>query len=119
MTTAKPDDQTTASRTSYWLEEHADPVPRRRASGPVDVVVVGGGVTGCACALTLARHGLRVRLHEARTVAGGASGRNGGFALRGGAVAYDVARSELGRERARALWELTERTLDLMASLAG
>jgi glycine/D-amino acid oxidase-like deaminating enzyme len=52
-------------------------------------------------------------------VAGGASGRNGGFALRGGAVAYDVARSELGRERARALWELTERTLDRLESLAG
>jgi glycine/D-amino acid oxidase-like deaminating enzyme len=52
-------------------------------------------------------------------VAGGASGRNGGFALRGSAVAYDVARSELGRERARALWELTERTLDRMESLAG
>jgi gamma-glutamylputrescine oxidase len=105
--------------TSYWLEEHADPFPRRRPSGTVDVIVVGGGVTGCSCALTLARHGLRVRLHEARTVAGGASGRNGGFALRGGAVAYDVARSELGRERARALWELTERALDRMASLAG
>jgi gamma-glutamylputrescine oxidase len=105
--------------TSYWLEEHADPVPRRRASGAVDVVVVGGGVTGCSCALTLARRGLRVRLHEGRTVAGGASGRNGGFALRGGAMAYDVARSELGRERARALWELTERTLDRLESLAG
>jgi gamma-glutamylputrescine oxidase len=52
-------------------------------------------------------------------VAGGASGRNGGFALRGGAAAYDVARSQLGRERARALWELTERTLDRLESLAG
>jgi gamma-glutamylputrescine oxidase len=105
--------------TSYWLEEHADPVPRRRASGTVDAVVVGGGVTGCSCALTLAQHGLRVRLHEARTIAAGASGRNGGFALRGGAAAYDVARSELGVGRARVLWELTERTLDRLESLAG
>jgi glycine/D-amino acid oxidase-like deaminating enzyme len=105
--------------TSYWLEEHADPLPRRRASGTVDAVVVGGGVTGCSCALTLAQRGLRVRLHEARTVAGGASGRNGGFALRGGAGAYDVSRSELGAARAGALWELTERTLDRLESLAG
>jgi gamma-glutamylputrescine oxidase len=105
--------------TSYWLEEHADPLPRRRASGTVDAVVVGGGVTGCSCALTLAQRGLRVRLHEARTVAGGASGRNGGFALRGGAAAYDIARSELGAARAGALWELTERTLDRLESLAG
>jgi glycine/D-amino acid oxidase-like deaminating enzyme len=105
--------------TSYWLEEHADPLPRRRASGTVDAVVVGGGVTGCSCALTLAQRGLRVRLHEARTVAGGASGRNGGFALRGGAGAYDVSRSELGAARAGALWELTERTLDRLEALAG
>ena len=105
--------------TSYWLEERADPFPRRPASGAVDVVVVGGGVTGCSCALTLAQRGLRVRLHEARTVAAGASGRNGGFALRGAVGAYDLVRSELGVARARALWELTERTLDRMESLAG
>ena len=42
------------------------------------------------------RPGVRVRLHEAREIAGGASGRNGGFALRGGAMAYDVARTQLG-----------------------
>ena len=105
--------------TSYWLEEHVDPLPRRRASDPVDVIVVGGGVTGCSCALTLAQAGLSVRLHEARTVAGGASGRNGGFALRGGVGPYDVARTVLGAERARDLWELTERTLDRLEALAG
>ena len=29
-------------------------------------IVLGGGVTGCACALTLAEAGVRVRLHDAR-----------------------------------------------------
>ena len=38
--------------TSYWLAESREPLPTARASGPVDVVVVGGGVTGCSCALT-------------------------------------------------------------------
>jgi gamma-glutamylputrescine oxidase len=83
------------------------------------VAIVGGGVTGCACALKLAEAGKRVRLFEAREVAGGASGRNGGFALRGGAPAYDVALRELGPERARALWVLTERYLDRLEQLAG
>jgi gamma-glutamylputrescine oxidase len=83
------------------------------------VAIVGGGVTGCACALRLAEAGKRVRLFEAREVAGGASGRNGGFALRGGAPAYDVALRELGPERARALWVLTERYLDRLEQLAG
>jgi gamma-glutamylputrescine oxidase len=81
--------------------------------------VVGGGVTGCACALSLAEQGLRVRLHEAREVASGASGRNGGFALRGGAMPYDVARRELGRDAAAELWALTERALARMQELAG
>ncbi len=62
---------------------------------------------------------MRVRLHEAREIAGGASGRNGGFALRGAAVPYDVARERLGSEGARLLMELTERSLDRMEALAG
>ena len=62
------------------------------------MVVVGAGVTGCAAALALAEAGLRVRLHDAREVAGGASGRNGGFALRGGAAPYDVTAETIGRE---------------------
>jgi gamma-glutamylputrescine oxidase len=81
--------------------------------------VVGGGVTGCACAHVLAKAGLRVRVHEAREIASGASGRNGGFALRGGAPAYDAARVQLGPDRAAALWRLTERYLDRLAELAG
>jgi glycine/D-amino acid oxidase-like deaminating enzyme len=105
--------------TSYWLEEPTGPFARAGAPSPVDVEIVGGGVTGCSCALTLAQRGLRVRVHEARTVAGGASGRNGGFALRGAVGAYDEARAQLGAETARALWELTERSLDRLESLAG
>jgi glycine/D-amino acid oxidase-like deaminating enzyme len=83
------------------------------------VAIVGGGVTGCACALKLAEAGKRVRLFEAREIAGGASGRNGGFALRGGAPAYDLARRELGAAPARAFWVLTERYLDRLEQLAG
>jgi glycine/D-amino acid oxidase-like deaminating enzyme len=84
-----------------------------------EVIVIGGGVTGCSCALTLAEHGVQVRLYEAREIAAGASGRNGGFALRGGAMAYDRARAELGADRARLLWRLTERSLQRLAGLAG
>jgi len=105
--------------TSYWLEEPAQPFAAPAASGHVDVAVIGGGVTGCSCALTLARHGVSVGLYEARTVAGGASGRNGGFALGGSAEPYDLARERLGRETAYDLWVLTQQTLDRLADLAG
>src|SRR5439155_11774494 len=103
---------------SYWLEDDPPALPQRRYVGRVDVAIVGAGVTGSSCALTLADAGLRVRVHEAREVAGGASGRNGGFALRGAAAPYDVARAELG-ERAASLWRLTEGALERLAGLAG
>jgi gamma-glutamylputrescine oxidase len=80
---------------------------------------VGGGITGLSAALTLARAGERVRVHEAREVASGASGRNGGFALRGGAMAYDSARDWLGPEAAAAYWRLTETYVDRMGELGG
>lgn len=105
--------------TSYWLEEDAPPLASRRLAGPPEVVIVGGGVTGCSCALTLAEQGVAVRLHDGREIAGGASGRNGGFALRGAATPYDVACDRLGREQARLLMQLTERSLDRLAGLAG
>ena len=60
-----------------------------------------------------------MRLHEAREIAGGASGRNGGFALRGATPPYDEARRLLGAKRARLVMELTERSLDRMEELAG
>jgi len=101
------------------LAEERSPLPEQRVGGAVDVAVVGGGVTGCACALALAEAGRRVRLYEAREIAGGASGRNGGFALRGAAPAYDSARVQLGPVRARELWCLTEDYLDRLAELAG
>src|SRR5439155_19379575 len=104
---------------SYWLEEPSDPRLEPRLDGRVDVTIVGGGVTGCACARVLAEAGLRVRLHEARHVAEGASGRNGGFALRGGAAPYDVSIESIGRDRAAGYWRSTEQALDRIESLAG
>jgi gamma-glutamylputrescine oxidase len=104
---------------SYWLEGKVQPLPRPAWQGRADVIVIGGGVTGCSCALTLAQDGVRVRVLEAREVATGASGRNGGFALRGGAPAYDVAREQLGPSAAADLWRLTERYLDRLEGLAG
>ena len=103
----------------YWLEDEPAPRAAPRHEGTVDVAIVGAGITGIAAALRLAENGKRVRVHDARGVAEGASGRNGGFALRGGASRYDVARETYGVESARELWHWTERALDRMADLAG
>jgi glycine/D-amino acid oxidase-like deaminating enzyme len=102
----------------FWLDEPAAKVASNALDG-VDVTVIGAGITGCACALALARAGLRVRVRDARGIAEGASGRNGGFALRGGAARYDVARETYGADAARELWLRTEGALDRLESLAG
>ena len=104
---------------SYWLAEAAPSLASRELAGAPDVEIVGGGITGISCALTLAGAGKRVRLHEARAVASGASGRNGGFALRGGAMAYDSAREWLGHSAAADYWRLTEAYVDRTAELGG
>jgi gamma-glutamylputrescine oxidase len=103
----------------YWLEDEAQPRRQVRHDGRVDVAVVGAGITGCSAALRLAEAGLTVRVHEERGVAEGASGRNGGFALRGSASRYDVARETYGGEQARELWRWTERALERMEALGG
>jgi gamma-glutamylputrescine oxidase len=103
----------------YWLEEASPARTQTRLDGRADVAIVGAGVTGCSAALRLAEAGLRVRVHDARVIAEGASGRNGGFALGGGAARYDVARETYGAKEAAAYWHWTREALDRMADLAG
>ena len=105
--------------TPYWLADAGPSSPAEDGAGHVDVGIVGAGVTGCACALALAEAGVSVRVVDERGIAEGASGRNGGFALRGTAAPYDQVVAAVGRERALALWEWTEAELRAIAELAG
>jgi len=102
----------------FWLED-APPSAETSRLDSVDVTVIGAGITGCTAALALARGGRRVRVHDSRGIAEGASGRNGGFALRGGAARYDVARETYGADRAKELWGRTEGALDRLEAVGG
>ena len=102
----------------FWLAEESSPITDVSLDC-VDVEIVGAGITGCSCALTLARAGKRVRVRDQRGVAEGASGRNGGFALRGGAARYDIARDTYGADAARELWRRTEGELDRLEQTGG
>ena len=53
-----------------------DEAMRRLAAGPLDVLVIGGGITGAGAALDAASRGLRVGLVEARDLAAGTSSRS-------------------------------------------
>jgi len=104
--------------TPFWLAEEAAPIEPRTLEA-VDVEIIGAGITGCSAALELVRAGLRVRVRDERGIAEGASGRNGGFALRGGAARYDVARETYGVDAARALWRRTEAELAALEFAVG
>ena len=101
---------------SYYAAS-ANPSPQReslRDEITVDVCVVGGGIAGCSTALHLAERGFRVALVEAQQVAWGASGRSGGQALFGFACGQDVLVSQLGRDTARQMFDVSVAALDLL-----
>jgi glycine/D-amino acid oxidase-like deaminating enzyme len=99
----------TSGTTPYWLDAPYEPRAALEGDVEVEACVIGGGVGGLSCARRLAQLGIETVLLEAGTVAGGASGRNGGFLIAGVAAFHNDAREQYGAERARAMYS---RTLD-------
>jgi len=97
----------TTGTTPYWLDAPYE--PRNALDGDIEVeaCVIGGGVGGLSCARRLAQHGIETVLLEAGTVAGGASGRNGGFLIAGTAVFHNDAGERYGPDLARAMYART------------
>lgn len=102
----------------YVASAHpAPPFPSLDGEIEADLVVVGGGCTGLSAALHAAERGLKVVLLEGGKIGWGASGRNGGQiipGLRKGAV--ELVRA-FGRERARALFDLSLEARGLVLEL--
>ncbi len=63
--------------------------------------MIGGGFSGLNTALELAERGLRVVLLEARKIAWGASGRNGGQLIRGVGHGLDQFTNVIGADGVR------------------
>lgn len=77
-----------------------------------DVCVVGAGFAGLTTALELAKLGKSVVLLEAGRVAGGASGRNGGFVSNGFALGITDVVKQVGQEEARVLYDFSRMGTD-------
>ncbi|WP_315762381.1 FAD-binding oxidoreductase [Bradyrhizobium sp. SZCCHNS2005] len=104
---------------SYWRDTatafsggHTGPV-----EGHYDVAVVGGGFTGLGAGLQLAKAGAKVIVLEANFVGTGASGRNGGHLNNGLAHSFLAAKAELGTERAIALYQAFDDSIDTLEHL--
>ena len=86
----------------YWLdtaEPFADGLTGP-VEGEVDVAVIGGGFTGLAASIALAKKGASVVLFEKNKVGWGASGRNGGMCTTGLTINYLTAVERYGTEAA-------------------
>ncbi len=104
---AKPD--------QTWYAATAVGAPERPALShniDVDVCVIGAGLAGLTVAREVARRGWSVAVLDAGKVAGGASGRNGGFVSPGFAERIDAIVERVGLPRAKELWALSEAGVD-------
>jgi gamma-glutamylputrescine oxidase len=93
--------------TPFWLDGRYEPRPALEGDIETEACVIGAGVGGLSCARRLAQHGIETVLLEADRVAGGASGRNGGFLIAGTAAFHNDARERFGVDRARAMYART------------
>src|SRR5205809_2234413 len=80
--------------------DHRRQALARMARDEFDVVVVGGGVTGCGAALDAATRGLSVALIEARDYAAGASSKSSKL-IHGGLRYLEMLEFGLVREALR------------------
>lgn len=98
---------------SVWQDS---PVPKKTTA--VDILVIGAGIIGAASAYWLQKKKNKYKLAvvDAQQRAMGASGRNGGFILRGIVAYYNQAAATYGRDTARWIFQFNEETQEYMRS---
>lgn len=109
------DDRTPPARRTAW------PVwkPSKGPGGDTaDVVIVGGGLTGCASAYAFASAGHDVVLFEAGRIAAGATGGSAGVLFPSFDASFSSHAAVHGLRAARAMWQQARRgTLDFATLL--
>ena len=109
-----------AAQSSLWAQTSTDQLQTAplAASRQYDLVVIGGGFTGCAAALEAAAMGASVCLLEAETIGYGGSGRNVGLVNAGLWLPPDEIIAQMGEAAGTKLVELLglapDRVFDLI-----
>ena len=105
-----------------WLDRF--PKSRRRSQSPfrgeveTDVDVVGGGLTGCACAWSFASAGVKVVLLEADRIGGGGTAASTGLIREDFDASFQETSAAHGLRAARTLWQgLRRASLDFAAAI--
>jgi glycine/D-amino acid oxidase-like deaminating enzyme len=109
------DDRTPLARRTAWPAWKPSKTP---GGDTADVVIVGGGLTGCASAYAFASAGHDVVLCEAGRIAAGATGGSAGILFPGFDGNFSSHAAMHGLRAARAMWQQARRgTLDFAAVL--
>src|SRR5829696_4801655 len=106
----------------YWLDRfnksRRPTFPRLRGSFETSVVVVGGGLTGCACASSFAAAGVKVIVLEAQAIGAGATAGGLGIVREEFDASFQDTASAHGLRTAKSLWEaMRKASLDFPAAL--
>jgi glycine/D-amino acid oxidase-like deaminating enzyme len=92
--------------------------PKHRGATPTEVVIVGGGLTGCASAYAFAVAGAKVVLLEADQIGRGATAFSSGWITEDPGVLFGDLEKAIGRRAARRGWQAWHRAaLDFAALL--
>ncbi len=83
--------------------------PQLRGRLDIDVVIVGGGLVGCATAYTFAAAGIKVALVEEGHIGRGSSGRSTGWASDNPGASFIDVEKALGLRAARHAWQTWHR----------
>ena len=107
---------------SYWhdrLSRSRRPsYPRYRGHSEADVVVIGSGLAGAACAYAFASAGIKVIVLEAGRVGSGATMGAVGLIREDFDTSFQAAAANLGLRSARLVWQGMRRgSLDFAATL--
>ena len=92
--------------------------PRFKGESETDVVIVGGGLTGCACAWSFANAGIRTVLLESETLGCGATAESVGIIREDFDASFRETVQAHGLRAARTMWQTMRRAaLDMAAAL--
>jgi glycine/D-amino acid oxidase-like deaminating enzyme len=107
---------------SIWLDRfpktRRPSYPRFKGDFETDVVIVGGGLTGCACAWSFANAGIRTVLLEAETLGGGGTAELVGVIRPDFDASFRENVQAYGLRASRTMWQnLRRAALDMAAAM--
>jgi glycine/D-amino acid oxidase-like deaminating enzyme len=108
------------SHVPFWLERTSKSrraaFPRLRGQAETSVAIVGGGLTGCACALSFAQAGIKVLLLEADAIGQAGAARAPGLVREDFDVSFKETAATHGLATARSTWQAFRRaSLEIQA----